>query len=209
MFVFISTRLCISVFLNLETIISEQYRPLLVVVLVSHLLVISATKVEQSPLIITRRVVLTKLLDNDKYNRVQPRDLWSWLTLFCSTDLDHVIKRLFVSQTETLADVQHVYLRTGNHDPDQGVVSGTESLEMIQRTDPNRSANVSSYDDISAVTTCKKNVSLSKAKRVTLILHMTEVMRVPSLTCKGAWQRTWERSWCTELWGEKWKWTMC
>lgn len=66
---------------------------------------------------------------------MQPHDFRFWLTLFCSTDLDHVIERLLVSQTETLADVQHVYLRTGNHDPDQGVVSGTESLEVIHRTE--------------------------------------------------------------------------
>lgn len=49
-------------------------RPLLVVMLFSHLLVVSSAEVEQSPLVITRRVVLTGLLDSDEYKSVQPRD---------------------------------------------------------------------------------------------------------------------------------------
>lgn len=49
-------------------------RPLLVVVLFIHLLVVSSTKVEQSPLVITRRVVLTGLLDSDECKSVQTRD---------------------------------------------------------------------------------------------------------------------------------------
>lgn len=71
---------------------------------------------------------------NTRVSSVQPREFRFSLTSFCSTDLDHVIKRLLISETETLPDVQHVYLRTGNHDSDQGVVSGTESLQMNQRT---------------------------------------------------------------------------
>lgn len=122
-------------FSNLETITSKQYgtlSPSAGCRVVRHLLVVSSAKVEQSPLVITRRVVLAGSLDGDEYKSAQPRDCWSWLTSFCSTDLDHVIKRLLISETETLADVQHVDLRTANHDPDQGVVSGTESLELIQ-----------------------------------------------------------------------------
>lgn len=45
------------------------------------------------------------------------------------TDLNHVIKRLLVQETETLPDVQHVDLGAGNHDPDQGVVGCAETLE--------------------------------------------------------------------------------
>lgn len=66
------------------------------------------------------------------------------------------MKRLLVSQTETLADVQHVYLRTGNHDPDQGVVSGTESLEVIQKKYKNTEVQIWAVMIIFALLKMKK-----------------------------------------------------
>ena len=44
------------------------------------------------------------------------------------------VQRLAVVFDIFLADIQHVYLRTGDHDPDQGCVFGPSSLSICTHT---------------------------------------------------------------------------
>lgn len=46
------------------------------------------------------------------------------------SDLDHVVERLLVLETETLPDVQHVDFRARNHEPDQSVVRCAKTLKI-------------------------------------------------------------------------------
>lgn len=49
-----------------------------------------------------------------------------------SPNLYHVVKRLFISKSEALSNVQHVDFRARNHDPDQRVISCTQTLKVWQ-----------------------------------------------------------------------------
>lgn len=57
-------------------------------------------------------------------------------------DLYHVVKRLLVSETETLSNVQHVDFRARNHDADEGVISCTKALKTKDKTRKYRKLNV-------------------------------------------------------------------
>lgn len=50
-----------------------------------------------------------------------------------NVNLDHVVQRLLIAQTEAFPDVQHVYFSTGHHDPDQRVISCAQTLEKNKK----------------------------------------------------------------------------
>lgn len=125
----------------------------------------------------------------------QYNNCWTWTKSSEITDLDHVMQWFLIFQTETFPDVQHVYLRAGNHDPDKCVVSCPKTLEIKQSyrlfTHSARSKGLGSAlraADVLHYETKKKNT-----------VHILYWTCLPSLTCKDAWQRTWEHSLCTEL----------
>lgn len=97
-----------------------------------NLLIVSSAQIEQGPLVISRCVVLrgfhhTEVRVTEGQSGMTELRKPSWFT-----NLDHVIKRFLISQTETLSDVQHVYLSAGNHDADKGVVSCSKTLEITE-----------------------------------------------------------------------------